>query len=87
MRTARQNLVCSFDAIDPQHFDIHQDDIWLQLLRLADRFFSCRRFAYHLGIWDRVQQPMHAITKQGMIIDNENTDRVHTLLLPLVDGG
>src|SRR6185312_5097259 len=50
--------------------------------RLTHGLVSARRFTHNLGIGHRVQQPMHAIPKEGMIVGNQDTDLVHAVFAP-----
>src|SRR5450631_19045 len=77
MGTGCKNLSRRFNPVDPEHFNIHENHIRLQSLCLQDSFFPATCLAHYLGIWHRVQQAMHPITKEGMIIYDEHTNGLH----------
>src|SRR5260370_10489579 len=73
----RHNLSCGRDAIDARHLDVHQDHIGLQGLRLCNGLGSGGGLPNHLGLAYRIQEAMHALAKEWMLVCNEHTDTVH----------
>jgi len=45
-----------FDAAHPWHLQVHQDDIWLQLVRLQDGLRAGARLSHHRNIRGRGHQ-------------------------------
>jgi hypothetical protein len=61
-----------FDSLHHRHLEIHQDQVWLQLARHANRLFavSCLTDNVHARVL--IQQGSQARPEQGLVVRDEN---------------
>src|SRR5690606_24110807 len=69
------------DAVAVRHLDIHQDDIGLTLPRQGEGLIAIGCAGNNLQIGARVEQRFQSLAKQGVIVNQHDTQRFHYLHL------
>ncbi len=62
------------NAVEAGHLEVHQSDIWTQLMEARDGFLSVGGFADQLHVFLEVQGKRDAIADEGVVVNAENAD-------------
>ena len=73
------DLARRLDAVQLGHLQVHDDDVRLQLLGGRDRLGARRRLAHDLGLAERREQRAQPAAEDGMVVGDEDADRLHGL--------
>src|SRR5437660_8125391 len=74
-----------FNAIHYRHFEIEQEDIWVELHDLANCFFAVGTFRDHLEIWLGLQQSAKTLAHNRVIIGEQDTHHSFAFLYLVPD--
>src|SRR5258708_16437623 len=77
MQAGLQNPSRRFNAVDPRHLDIHEDDVRLKRGSQRDDFLTGLRFANDLNVRRCVQQRLDAMAKKWVIIRDQDAEWLH----------
>jgi len=84
--TDAENRSSGFNPILPWHVQVHENHIGLKRSGLGNRFLAHGGLPDYVGFRDGLEQDPHSVTKEGMVISNQDTNAVHRFLLRLLPG-
>src|ERR671917_1009991 len=74
---ARQDLARRLYAVLVRHVEVHQDHVGTQLPREPHGLIPIRGLPHHLGSPDGVQQPVHPVPEEGVVVGDKHPDDAH----------
>ena len=80
LRHLRLDAPRGFRAIPIGHLDVHQDHIRLESSGLFQRFSPVPALPDYLEIRLRIDQPRNPLTKEIVVVHQQNTQAVHPSL-------
>src|SRR5918998_6635781 len=74
---ARQDLARRLYAVLVRHVEVHQDHVGTQLPREPHGLIPIRGLPHHLGSPYGVEQPVHPVPEEGVVVGDEHPDDAH----------
>ena len=77
VRTYFPNRPRRLQPTHSRHRDVHQHDVWLQVLGQPDRFFSVGRLAGNLPLGASALNALNSFSNDGVIVHHQNPLHAH----------
>ncbi len=65
-----------FDAVEPWHVDVHNDDGWPKNVSHFHRFLAVRGLPNDLNVGMRFQDGAQTLPHHGMVVDEQHGERL-----------